>query len=623
MVEPRQKLIAGVLDELCQAVAADGGAALYLDDGDGALQRVATVGDGGIKPPRLLDQLRDEGHDQKTLVLAVPGTPAGVLLLSRKTGGNFTQQDRAVARLYVRRIAEGEIVSGAPLARSVWTHQLEAIQHIGARLNRLGSIAEVGATICRGTFDITDTDEAHVLLADDHGYLQPLAEQTRDGLTPAALPYDGAIARHIARALASVAPLVERSVDDAGPGREGAHSMLIVPLLHEGHVNGLLCLLAQGEGRFDDDHARLMQILSDQAAVAIENARLLHGRDELVQELAGLLEVSERAGAASDEHELATSLATRMRRATDADVARVSRWEEGSTVLRLLGRDGLDNGEELVEVAESPLRWSALKDGRAQVVQVDALDHGSEARALRAAGVRTMLLLPLTAGGRTIGLVELLAFSQPRIINESQLNALEAMASLAATGLERVRLVEQLRSAADGDLVTGVHNHRYLQERLRQEVARAARQHSQLAVLMMDLDKFKQVNDRYGHADGDGVLHNIGATVLAEVRANDVVARYGGDEFVVIMPDTTVEQAEMVARRVVHAILTRRHVLTDGAHVSVGVSAGLAMYPADGRTSAELLSVADAAMYGAKRSGGRAIETSAARPAVEALASAN
>jgi diguanylate cyclase (GGDEF)-like protein len=622
MVEARRKAIARVLDELCHSVAADGGAALYLDDGDGALQRVATSGCGGLRPPRLLDQLRDEGHDPKTLVLTVPGTPTGVMVLSRKIGGNFTQQDRAVARVYVRRLVEGEIVNGAPLARSVWTHQLEAIQRIGARLNRLGSTTEVGATICRGTFDITNTDEAHVLLADDHGYLQPLAEQTRDGGAPAPLPYDGAIAGHIARAVALAAPVLERSVADAGVGRTGAQSLLIVPLLHEGRVNGLVCLVGAGEGRFDDDHARLMQILSDQAAVAIENARLLFGRDELVQELAGLLEVSETAGAASDERQLASSLAARMRRATNTDVARVSRWDEGSTVLRLLGRDGLDNGEETVELAESPLRWSALKEAQALVIQVDALDHGSEAQGLRAAGVRTVLLLPLTAGGRTIGLVELIALAQPRDINESQLDALEAMASLTATGLERVRLVEQLRSAADIDLVTGVHNHRYLQDRLRQEVARAARHHSQLAVLMMDLDRFKQVNDRYGHADGDGVLRSIGATIMAELRTTDVVARYGGDEFVVIMPDTTVEQAESVAHRVVRAIIDRRHVVADGAHVSVGVSAGLAIYPADGRTSAELLNVADAAMYGVKR-GGREVERPSVTPLTEAVVSAN
>ena len=566
-----------------------------------------------------LAQLRDENHDQRSLVLTVPGTPAGVVVLARKSGGNFTQQDRAVARLWLRRLAEGTLATGTHLAPSVWTRRIEAIQHIGARLNRLGSVAEVGATICRGTFEIIDNDEAHVLLADDQGYLQPMAHMTRADGAPPALPYDGAIARHIERALAASMPVLEKSVADAGPDRAGPHSLLIVPLLHEGHVNGLLCLMAAGEARFDDDHLRLLQILSDQAAVAIENARLLSGRDELVHELAGLLEVSEAAGAASDERQLATQLATRMRRATGADAARVSRWEEGSTVLRLLARDGSDGGEDTVELAESALRWSALRDGRPVLAQVDALDHGAEARALRASGVRTLMIMPLTAGGRTIGLVELLALQQPLSINESQLHALEAMTSLTATGLERVRLLEQLRSAADTDLVTGVHNHRYLQERLRQEVARSARSHSQLAILMMDLDRFKQVNDRHGHADGDGVLHNIGATIMAEVRANDIVARYGGDEFVVIMPDTSPAQAELVADRVVRAIKNRRHPLSDGAHVSVGVSAGLAMYPAAGRTTAQLLAAADAAMYDIKRGRGRDVERTAGH-ATEAAA---
>ena len=140
---------------------------------------------------------------------------------------------------------------------------------------------------------------------------------------------------------------------------------------------------------------------------------------------------------------------------------------------------------------------------------------------------------------------------------------------------------------------------------------------------MMDLDKFKKVNDRHGHADGDGVLHATGATILSQVRDNDVVARYGGDEFVVIMPDTNAAQAELVAERVVRAIKNRKHVLSDGTHVSVGVSAGLALYPADGRTTAELLSAADAAMYGVKRSGGRGIERSSAHQMIEAVAPAS
>jgi diguanylate cyclase (GGDEF)-like protein len=196
----------------------------------------------------------------------------------------------------------------------------------------------------------------------------------------------------------------------------------------------------------------------------------------------------------------------------------------------------------------------------------------------------------------------------PIQLSPAEMQACEAMANLAATGLEKVRVLEQLRNAADMDLVSGVHNHRYLQERLRQEVARSARSHSPLAVLMLDLDQFKPINDKHGHADGDRVLHNIAATIMAHVRTSDIVARYGGDEFVVLMPDTSDSPAEHVARRVVSGILQQRHELSNGSRVSVGVSAGLAVYPTDGRTSTQLLQAADAAMYIAKRSGGRAVE---------------
>jgi len=622
MAEARQKELTAVLEELCQAVAADGGAALHLDDGEGVLQRVAFSGARGARPPRLLDRFRDQGHDKRSLVLSIPGSTPGVVLLSRTAGGNFTQQDRAVARLYVRRLSEVAGAASAPLARSVWTHRLEAIQRMGARLNRLGSLDEVAATICVGTLDVVGHDEVHLLLADETGFLRPTARANSKGLEPPALPADGEIARHIGRAFVSALPVLEQRVDVAGGGRAGPHSLLIAPLLHESRVTGLLVLLSAGEGRFDDDHLQLLQIMSDQAAVALENARLLSGRDELVHELAGLLDISEAAGTASDERELATLLATRVRRAVELDGARVSRWEDGSTFLRLLGRDGRDTGHEMVELADTPHRWFALRDGRPAIIQVDALDDSQEAHDLRARGVRTLILMPLTTGGKTIGLVELIALDQPRALNESQLNTLEAMARLTATGLERVRLFEQLRSAADTDLVTGVHNHRYLQERLRQEVARAARSHSPLAVLMMDLDRFKQVNDRHGHAVGDRVLHNIGAEILDQVRTSDVVARYGGDEFVVVMPDTGANQAELVAQRVVDAIIERRHEVSDGSHVNVGVSAGLAFYPDDGSTTAQLLTTADAAMYEVKRGGGRGIERSAAQPFVEVVARA-
>jgi diguanylate cyclase (GGDEF)-like protein len=450
-----------------------------------------------------------------------------------------------------------------------------------------------------------------VLIVDDDGELRPIASIGANGkanLPP--LPTEGPGGIEIGRAVRSGVASLAPKVASMGAGRSGAHSMLIVPLHYESRVSGLICLIARGAGRFDDDDLRLIQILSDQAAVAIENARLLQGRDKLVHELAGMLEISQAAGSAQDERTLAALLAARLRQLTGMDGAVVSRWEEGSTVIHAVVREGVSGDTQTIDVADSPARRQALREGKPVLIQADETDYALEAAELRQIGARTALLMPLNAGGKTIGLIELVSHSERRVPAEAEIQACEAMASLAATGMEKVRVLQQLRDAADVDLVSGVHNHRYLQERLRQEIARSARSHSPLAVLMLDLDSFKPINDKHGHADGDRVLRNIAATISAHVRTNDIVARYGGDEFVVVMPDTPADRAEQVARRVVGGVLQQQHELADRSRVTVGVSAGLSFYPTDGRNSATLIDAADAAMYVAKRGGGRQVEVS-------------
>jgi diguanylate cyclase (GGDEF)-like protein len=622
--------LASSLEDLRNAVDADGGAALYVDDGDGALRLEASVGNVAVTPSSLIRRMRGNGKGKghangkgdvnsepygPDLVLKTPdGT--SVVVLARRNGKDFSQQDRTVAILYLRRFADQTTVPTATTQprQSGWTRQLEAIQRIAARLTRLASVEEVGATICNETRQVIDYDEAQVLVGSvASGGLRLVAaargvKGSNERVT--ILPRSGPAAQAIGRAAIGGLPVLASALPDLGPDRPGPHSMLVVPLHFESRVTGVICLIAEGAGNFDQDDLRLLQILGDQAAVAIENARLLSGRDEAVHELAALLAVSEAASAAADETELAGLLSDRMRRATKTDAAIISRWDAGSTVLRELWRDGIPDPEEPVDVADSSLRRGVLRDGRPIVIHADSGEPSPEVVQLRLTGGRTLIVLPLNAGGRTIGMVELITFKAKRNLSEAELKAAEAMASLAATGLEKVRLLEQLRNAADVDLVTGVHNHRYLQERLRQEVSRSARSHSPFAVLMLDLDNFKPVNDRHGHADGDRVLHNIGATIKDYVRTSDVVARYGGDEYVVLMPDTPVEHADLVAQRVVAGIVSGRHEMSDGTVVSVGVSAGLAIYPRDGRTSAQLLQAADTAMYNAKRGGGRQLERS-------------
>ena len=147
--------------------------------------------------------------------------------------------------------------------------------------------------------------------------------------------------------------------------------------------------------------------------------------------------------------------------------------------------------------------------------------------------------------------------------------------------------------------LTGLFNRRFLEETLNREVARAARAKTTLGVVMLDLDKFKLLNDTFGHVAGDAVLREVGQILRENVRAADVACRYGGDEFIVVMPDSTIENAARKAARLLDMLKHKPSPL--------GCSMGVVSFPKHGTAGAELLKEADAALYRAKQAGGGCI----------------
>lgn len=170
----------------------------------------------------------------------------------------------------------------------------------------------------------------------------------------------------------------------------------------------------------------------------------------------------------------------------------------------------------------------------------------------------------------------------------------------AVLAVRRQRTERRLEELSRRDPLTGVGNARLLSDRLPYEIARHARYGRPLAVLVCDLDGFKGVNDRFGHAAGDEVLSAIAAAFVRTVREQDTVVRQGGDEFCVLAPESGREEAERLAERLRGA--AREAV--QGLH-GLGASWGVAVYPQDGATANELLAVADAAAFAAKRRHGR------------------
>jgi diguanylate cyclase (GGDEF)-like protein len=212
-------------------------------------------------------------------------------------------------------------------------------------------------------------------------------------------------------------------------------------------------------------------------------------------------------------------------------------------------------------------------------------------------------MLPLVAKGQSIGLVELVSNSAVAW-NGERLQLARTMANEAAMALENARLYEEARNLADRDPLTGFYNHRFLHERLGEEVVRAQRARHPLSVLMLDIDDFKLVNDTFGHLFGDRVLTWTAELIRSTLRASDVPARYGGDEFAIILPETDKDEARAAAERILGAFRDRAFVGEQRGPVPIAASIGVATFPADGRTATDLIAAADRALYRVKRDGG-------------------
>ena len=169
--------------------------------------------------------------------------------------------------------------------------------------------------------------------------------------------------------------------------------------------------------------------------------------------------------------------------------------------------------------------------------------------------------------------------------------------------------LQQQRRLSNADALTGAFNRRYLEHFLRHELARATRHKTTLAVAMVDVDHFKQLNDAFGHAVGDRMLKHVAQILEGAVRRTDLVARYGGEEFVVVLPESNAEQAMMRMERIREAIasgalpIEKPRTRASAASAKVTISVGVASWPADGNAATELIASADRRMYEAKRRG--------------------
>ena len=268
-------------------------------------------------------------------------------------------------------------------------------------------------------------------------------------------------------------------------------------------------------------------------------------------------------------------------------------------------------GDESISKALFPPSgcWS-VRRGRMNLI--DPKHHGLTCPHIRAVENGQYLCIPMEANGETLGILHV-SFICPLAASEAsgkcqpyfdqKLRLLTTAAETVALSLSNIRLQNTLRQQSIRDMLTGIYNRRYMVESLGRELSRAQREQASVSVLMFDIDHFKAFNDTYGHDGGDTLLKVLGDFLRQKTRGEDIICRYGGEEFVVVLPNTrqqsALQKAEIIREGISRLEVSYLHQLMRNCTVSIGV----ASYPQNGQTAAELLKAADDALYAAKREG--------------------
>jgi len=516
-------------------------------------------------------------------------------------------------------------VAEARDATERWVAQLEAAQRAAARMSGRPTVEAVAQAVADETRAIVEYHNCRVYLVEPSGDMTPVIAAGRIGYyekipmdllrTRVGEGFTGWVAQHGTPLL-----IPDANADPRGltiPGTDDVdESMLLVPMRYDDRVIGVIALSKLGLRQFDEGHLRLLSILADHAATAVESARSLSRAQGLTDELRTLAWMSSALSESLDPREVADLVARHMGRAFGVDECAISFWDRTGDRLLTSGYwppHLMANQEPFFALAGYPATRRVLETHEAVEISVDdPRADAAEVLLLQHDGHRALVMLPLVAKGETVGLVELIA---DRSINldERRLDLARTMANEAASALGNAQLYVTARALADRDPLTGFFNHRYLHERLGEELLRAQRSREPLAVLMLDIDDFKLVNDTLGHLFGDEVLRWIAEQIRGALRASDVPTRYGGDEFAVILPATSADEARGVGERIISALAENTYRAPGRGPISVTASIGTAAFPADGRTPRELIAAADRALYRAKGNGGAAVDGGAPR----------
>lgn len=374
-------------------------------------------------------------------------------------------------------------------------------------------------------------------------------------------------------------------------------SELAIPLLIRDEVVGVLDMQSDRPNFFDNETIDLLALFSTQASIAIENARLYSLEQRRARQMEAINAIARQTTALIDLDELLDKVCIAILERFTTDHVSLLLLQNGQLLLRA-HRGNLTPLLAAGDVipTEAGLTSLALIQGKT-VLQNDVANAPDYVPGY--AEARSEICVPLIFFGEKLGVL-VLDSKSPNAFLESDITPLESVADICAAAIQNAHHFESAKQLAYLDGLTGIFNRRFFEMRIVEELERAQRYKSDLSVVMLDIDNFKKLNDEFGHLLGDEVLRQVSTILQQHLRKGDVVCRFGGEEFAVLLPQSNNESAMEVADKLRRTIETWHF---PGVPRAVTVSAGTAHFPEFGETRDEVVSAADAALYLAKQAG--------------------
>ena len=562
-------------------------------------------------------------------VAASLGYAALALGVHQALTGEKRRLGAALAELARLRHGIGQLddgdASGPPPRLSTAAHNLRQVSEEGRRARQVDRVAELDEALARLVrlarvslgahaavyFDLDQQREAAVLRAADgpETLVQGSVVSFRED------PFAFVLDRRAAFYATDFKRLLWSLPYYKGEVRIG--SLLAVPVWTADVVYGVLVADMLEIQALTGGAHELLESFAAMAADAILRTRAALGREELGQEFKAVYVVSRDLAALTERDEVCRLLIRSARQLVPLEAAAVVIEDEAETRYVVEEAHGWAGEFEGREVAVTERTWAAwvLRSGEDPYLLDNVAGHKDRMPILVLdegfGRAESLLAVPLKASTRTLG--ALMLMGRRGAFDAAASRVLGVLANQAAAALSTIQMKDRIKDMAMRDGLTGLYNRRAFDDQLRHALGRADRQKGRLGLVLLDIDHFKKLNDTFGHPAGDAVLRHTALVVEHHLRRADEAARFGGEEFALILPNTEEAGAVRLAERVRGAV-EKAQLVFEGARLSVTVSLGAAVWPSDGKDEESLIAAADRALYAAKQAGRNRVASASALP---------